>query len=336
MSIRRCTVFCAMLVLVTAACADDVITLEWSISPIRRELVAYLGASLLEVPQTDHRPSLDERLAHAPFRADTTRVGIDLGSLDEHSAAVLRAAAQPAGSGLQMSFEAFLPPAEKLYVERRYFLGNLAHLKSRLGIGTDPLWQSVDVISLITRGRRRIWFHVRDVLLGTIASFERGGPVTYRPETWFLAEEFDARGQAVETHVIGKRSDWELDFAIYDRNGAVVSQSPISPDTMRVPSSCFDCHRSTGRLPPFQQFPDPSPEFNGVRPAVEVTLTPKEAAIIRAFSGGRAQPADDIMGDYTGLAALALKRVMAQPGPHEAWVAPTWQRLVKLVPALGE
>ena len=327
----------ASVTLASVARAQDVVTLEMPYSQIRQEMVGYLGASLLEVPQTDHRPTLQDRLSHAPFLADTSRVGIDLSKLDQHEAAVLRAAASTAGGGLAMTYETFLPPAEKLYVERRYFLGQLAHLKARLGLGTDPLWQSVEVVSLITRGRRRIWYHVRDVLLGTIENLEmRGGPIVYRPETWFLAEELDARGGVSETHVIGKRSDWELDFAIYDRGGTVVAVSPITPDLMRVPTTCFVCHRSTGRIPPFREFPDASGEVNGMTPLVDVKLTPKQAAIVRALSGGhgRARPADDIMGDYTGLAALKLKDILAQPGPHEDWMLPLWKRLVKLVPAL--
>lgn len=314
------------------AVAPDVLPLQWPAAQYKRDLVAFLGCSILPVHQTDHRLTVEERLQKPPFVSDSTRVGLDLSTLDQAAAQKLRAAAQ----NDVLSFDAFLPPAEKLYVERRYFLGQLSHLKKHLGIGTDPLWQSVDVISLITRGKRRIWFHVQKVLTGALAGLERGGPTTYLPETWFVAEDLSTRGESIETHVTAKRSDWEWDYAIYDRNGAVTGTSAIDPDGMRVPSMCFACHRSTGRIPPFSTWPEPSPDFNGVKPEVQWPLTTREEQIVRAFSGRGMAPGDDVMGNYAGIAALRFRQMMAQPGPHPEWMQPLWDRLVKRVPLLAQ
>lgn len=310
----------------------EVLTLEWPDQTVQRELNAYLIASLLNIKQTSQRPTLDERLAARPFAIGEGRVGIDLSALDLSTARALRAVASPAGAGLALSQEAFFPTAEKLYLERRYFMGQISHLRKSLHMDSDPLWSSVEVLSVVTRTRRRIWFHAGEVVITAVTAMERGGSLVYRPGTWFLVDDLDARGQVTETHVLGKRADWEWDFAIYDARGVVAPHSPSLGTEMRVPTSCFRCHRTSGRLPPFADFPGPSAEMNGMTPRVDVTLTPAEQAIVRAFQGRAA--AEDAMGDYAGLAALKFRKVMRAPGPHPEWMQGMWKRLVRLVPAL--
>lgn len=324
-----------LLCLWTAVChAGETVVLEWPDHVTKRELSAYIAASLLNIKQTERRPTLAERLAARPFASGQGRVALDLSAFDASSAKVLRDAATPAGAGLALTQAAFLPPAEKLYLERRYFMGQVSHLRKSLNMDRDPLWQHVEVKSLITRTRRRIWFHAGEVLASAAAALERGGPITYRPGTWFLVDDLDGE-RVTETHVLGKRADWEWDFAIYDGNGTVTTQSPTLGEEMRVPTACFKCHRGSGRLPPFADFPAPSAELNGITPEVEVTLTAAEKKIVRAFSGRKVLESDDVMGDYAGLSALAFRKHMQGPGPHPDWMKKLWARLVKLVPALG-
>ena len=313
----------------------DSVVLEWPDLGVKRELTAYIAESLLNIHQTDRRPTLEERLAAKPFVTGSGRVALDLTSLDPDSAKVLRDAAQTAGGGLALSQEAFFPPAEKLYLERRYFMGQISHLRKSLNMDTDTLWQHVDVLSVITRTKRRIWFHAGEVLISTVAALERGGPIVYRPGTWFLVDDLDDGGAIRETHVLGKRADWEWDFAIYDDHGVVAAQSPTLGAEMRVPTSCFKCHRASGRLPPFANFPGPSDEMNGYRPQVLVTLTAAEQEIVRALSGRKGTEADDAMGDYAGLSALALRRAMHDGSTQPDWVQKLWVKLVRLVPSLG-
>jgi hypothetical protein len=314
---------------------QEPLLLEWPPGSIKKELAAYLAASLVPIRVTTRRPTLPERLSGPPFVAGEGRVALDLAAFDLAAAqALLDAASGPPPR--RLSYEAYLPVAERLYLERRYFLSKIEHLIGHLGIGTDPAWQSVEVESLITRERRRIFYHMQDVLEPAVRSLEKGGKIVYDPGTWFLAQELHRSGggrRVIETHVIGKRSDWEWDYALYDRDGYVRTESEEMPALFRSPSRCFTCHHSAGRMPPFADFPDASAPVGGFRAGVLVDLTARDAAVVRVLAGREAR-GDAPMGHYAGLAALRLK-TLAASGSLPAWARPLWVKLLRHIPELA-
>lgn len=336
MGVIRTILVLACLAAAPASRAEpDLLPLEWPASRTQQELAAYLAGSLRTVHETAARPTLEQRLSAKPFVVDQQRVALDLSSFDAPTAKALKSVAAPAGGGLQLGYRAFVKRAEPLYSERRYFLAKLVYLKNRLGFDTDPGWRHVDVDSLITKTRRRLWFHVKNVLDAALDGLERGRPWVFAPGTWFIAEDMDAHGHVEEVHVLGKRADWDWDFAIYDANGTVSAVSPTQPQMMKVPTTCYTCHRSSGRMPPFRDFPAPSAPVGHVTPKVLVELSAKDAAIVRALTQ-RPPKADEPLGNYAGLAALALRELAAAPGPKPEWVAPLWKRARAAVPALNE
>ena len=309
-----------------AARFDDTVTVYWPDNRVQRDIIAYQGASLVPLRPSATRPTVEERLAHAPFITGENRVALDLQTLDPEAAAAFKAAA---GAG-QLSFSSFSGAAEKLYGPRRA-PRTLAELKAKEGIQSSPDWQSVEVMSLLTHGKRRISYDARKILEATVTAMEAHATITFPAGTWFMAEQLHPDGSLVETHLLGKRADQELDYLLYDKTGNIGVLS--SEFNMRAPTTCFACHRNARRLPPFADFPDATGPVQDFTPAVLVTLSAGDTAILRAFVTSGPRP-DDTHGTYGGLAALNLKRQMAE-GHAPDWGRALWPRLVKLVPALG-
>ena len=308
----------------------QVVGLEWPDHPVQRALIAYEASSLRAIQKTAARPTLEERLAQAPFVTGESRVALDLTAFDAEAAGAIRAAAVTAGGGSLLAFKTWTPVAEKLYAPRRA-PGTLNELQQKHGIRQSPDWTHVDVMSLLTQGRRRIWFDTRRVLEAHVAALEKRKPFAYAPGTWFLAEQLKADGSLIETHVIGLRDDHEQDFLLYDKNG--VQGLSSAEFRMRAPTTCFACHRNAGHLPPFADFPDVGSPVNGFQPKVEVDLSASDQAAVRALLVPGERP-DDTHGSYGGLAALKVRKDI-QAGTAQAWETALWPRLVKLVPALA-
>lgn len=315
--------------------SDDTVQLEWPASSYDRILAAYVASSLLPVPSCAARPTLAERLASPPFITGEGRVALDLASLDPDSAAAFLKASEVTGAGHVLAWEAFLPVAEARYLKMRYFSANLPALHQYLALLTDPAWVAVKVRSLISGGERRVWFHVKHVLEGTLDALESGKPLLFPRGAWFVAEHLDAQGNVVETHATGKRPDWEWDYGLYDKHGVGQVESSgryaLHSET-RAPSSCYSCHEISARVSPFAEFPDPAEPVGGLQPEVLLALSPADAAIVRKLSlpkGG-----DQVMGQYGGLAALCV-RTWRQAGTAPAWSEPLWQRLLSFVPELA-
>jgi hypothetical protein len=312
---------------VTNLRAEEVVLFDWPQQPVLRELIGYLGSSLAPIRPTPARPTLAERLAHAPFVTGEGRVGLDLTALDAAAASALRAAT---GADGRLAWAGFGPAADALIGPRRTPRPTLSELRALLQLGQD--WESVNVASMLSWDERRLWFNTRRVLETTVVAMETGKPLAFPQETWFLAEHFAADGTVHETHVLSKRADQEWDYLLYDAQGQI---QPVSTaiNGLRSPTTCFACHRNAGRVPPFKNFPDASDPVNGFLPRVIVTLDPADANIVRKLT--RTGPREDhLHGQYGGLAALRVReRIRAGTAP--AWAQALWPRLVALVPELG-
>ena len=59
-------------------------------------------------------------------------------------------------------------------------------------------------MSIVTRGKRRIWFDIKNTLQVSLAAKETGKPLVHPPESWYVAEQFKEDGSLPETHVSGK------------------------------------------------------------------------------------------------------------------------------------
>lgn len=306
--------------------AADTILFEWPDHRVRRDLIAHLSSSLVEITPRPTRPTLDERLARPPFVTGEGRIALDLARLDPQAAAQLTAAA----AGGRLNFDTFLPVAEPLYAHARA-PRRLSELYAAHGLLAGPDWVSVDLASALTRGHRRIWFNARTVLESSIAALESGTTsVSYPPGTWFVAEQFHADETLMETHVIGKRADQDWDFLMYDAAG---NQATSSPELgMRAPTSCFACHRNMGRLPPFRDFPAASEPIDGFQPAVNLSLDATGEAIIRRFAIPGARP-DELHGIYGGLAVLKARTWFAS-GTAPQWLLALWPRVLRVIPEL--
>lgn len=316
---------------------SELLQLEWPETTHHQELAAFLSVSLLPILDEPRRPTLAERLSRPPFAVEGSRVYLDLASLDEEAAAKLRAAARPAGAGKQLSLEKLEPVAEGLYLDRRYFSAELPALHEYLSFAGNPSWRSVKLRSVISGGVRRVWYHMRPVLEAVVKSLDTGEPLRYAPGVWFLAEHLDDAGAVTETHVSGKRVDWEWDYALYDRNG-VAHVASQENGAVRAPTMCWGCHRTSERLPPFREFPQASPpmvlppQAREFQPEVFVELTADDAKIVEKLKltkGG-----DEVLGHYGGLAALEL-RGWFRRGEMPSWAEPLWRRLLVHVPELG-
>lgn len=325
----RCAVVVVSLWAASASGAE-VVGLQWPDNPAQRAIFAYEAASLRPVMPTAARPTLEERLRAAPFVTGEARVGLDLSTLDAEAAAAIRAAAPQAGSGTLLNLGTWAPVAEKLYGPRRA-PRTLAEFKALHGVLVGPDWASVDVRSILTKAKRRIWYDARKVLESTVTAMESGTPLSYPVETWFLTEQLEDDGSLVETHLIGKRADHEMDYLLYDAKGVLDVHSAES--NMKSPTTCFACHRNARRLTPFAEFPDAAPPLNGFQPAIEIQLDATQTAIVRAFVMTGPRP-DDTHGTYGGIAALRLRKSIAD-GSAQPWARKLWPRLIKLVPALA-
>lgn len=303
--------------------------LAWPSAALNQELAAYLGTSLFPVPEHDPRPTTEQRLHMSPFVVDAGGVALNLDEVDEDSAHALLGAAAGDPHPV-LSFGAFVPVAEQLYLTRRYNLATLALLYDHLGLGRDPLWRAVDVRSIIAKGIRRIRYNVRQVLEPVAAALRTGKPVCYATTTWFVAEHLDANGRLLEAHTMGKRPDMDWDYALYDGRGYLQIASEGDP-AVRAPTTCWTCHRTSKRVSPFLEFPAASAVHEGLLPEVLVTLDARQAAIVQALALDRT--GDDVLGHYAGLAALELEK-LAQAGPLPAWAQPVWQTLKEHVPQL--
>ena len=73
--------------------------------------------------------------------------------------------------------------------------------------------------------------------------------------------------------------------------------------------------------------------MNGFTPEVHMALSAVEKEIAKAFVITGPRP-DELHGTYGGIAAIQLRRQIAQ-GHAPAWGNALWPRLVKLVPALA-
>ena len=165
-----------------------------------------------------------------------------------------------------------------------------------------------------------------------------------------MAEHLDAAGNVSETHVTGKRPDWEWDYGLYDKdgNGQVVSSGHLGPSgkglgpirdahgkpylmhsETRAPSSCYSCHEISARVSPFAEFPSPSDPVGDLHPEVLVNLSPADQLIVRKLNVEKGS--DQVMGQYGGLAALTL-RAWRKAGTAPAWSAPLGERRVKIAP----
>jgi hypothetical protein len=328
---KRALIVMVALMSAAHAHATDAVKLEWPANPHFQRLIAYLSASLLPVYDTPAKPTLEQRLRAAPFFTTPGRVYLNLETLDEAAAQALRDASQIAGSGLTLAPEKFLPVAENLYLERRYFSANLAALHEYLNFKNNPEWVFVDVRSIISGGIRRVWYNVRMVTETVLAGLDSGQPLKYKRGAWFLAEHLDHRGNVTETHATGKRPDWEWDFALYDEHGVAKVVSPGN-SMIRAPTMCFNCHHRPNRVAPFAEFPDASPPMSGFQPEVLVTLSPADAQIVRKLAFTKAD--DQVLGHYGGLAALKL-REWQRAGTMPDWAKPLWTRLVAHVPELA-
>lgn len=319
-----------VLCLAASAAGADVVGLQWPENRVQRELFAYSGVSLRELAPTQARPTLEERLAGAPFVTGEGRVAFDVEAFDAETQTELRAVAAQAGAGAQVTFMQWAPVMEKLYGPRRAAPTLEAH-KARHRIMQGDTWTYVDVKSLLTKARRRIHYDGRIVLEAAARALETGSPVSYPVGTWFLSEQFNPEGDLTEFHLIGKRPDHDNDYLLYDRNGKLGIKSVEL--NMKAPTTCFACHRNARRLTPFAEFPDPASTVAGFTPEVLVELTDAEKAICRAFAPTGPRN-DDTFGAYAGLAAVKLKPRIAD-GTAPGWAKALWPRLVKLVPALG-
>jgi hypothetical protein len=309
----------------------NTVMFRWPGGLVEQELLAYLASSLLPIKPSVVRPTLDERLKCAPFVRAQGRVGLDLTTLDAAAADTLRAAAQSAGSGGQLTYQRYISVGEKLFQERRAPGPKLADLYRKLRFPGDPAWWHVDVMSTISRGRRRIWFDVRNTLETSLTALETGRPLCHPADTYYVAEQFNADDSLMDTHISGKRADGDWDFLQYDPAGDLVANSPEL--RFHSPSSCFRCHRYAARLTPFREFPDTPPPTQTLKPRVMVDLAAADVPLIKAFTEAGARP-EDVHGTYGGLAALRLRDMRKDPAAP-AWVLPLWERLLKAVPAAG-
>lgn len=336
--------------------AEELIQIEWPESPYDRSLAAFLGGSLVPVASMPARPTLAQRLAQSPFVTGEGRVAINLTDMDDATAEAFRNVAETTPNGRVLPWEGFLPLAEQRYFVLRYFSDDLAAMQEYLSLTTDPGWVTVSVQSIISGGVRRVSYHVRHVLEATLDALEQHKPLLYRPGAWFVAEHLDAAGKVSETHVTGKRPDWEWDYGLFDQNGdgQIVSGGHRGPGMrgagkgvatkdaagkayllqaeIRAPSSCYSCHEISGRVSPFAEFPAASDPVGDQHPAVLVTLSAADREIVRKLNVEKG--ADQVMGQYGGLAALTL-RAWRQAGTAPTWSEPLWERLVKLVPELA-
>lgn len=315
--------------LATAAAAD-VVGLQWPENRMQQLVLTYQAASLLPIKPAATRPTIEERMAAAPFVTGEGRVGLDLASFDAEAAKAIQTAAASAGAGALLTYPSWQAVAEKLYGSRRV-PATLAEWKVKVGFQQGDVWASVDVMSLLTKNKRRIWYNAKAVLEATVTSMESGQPISFAPGTWFLTEQIHPDGTVVEFHLLGKRADQELDYILYDGQGNLGIQS--AELNMKAPTTCLVCHRNARRLTPFAEFPNAPRTVRDFKPEVQVTLSAVEREIAQAFVLTGARP-DDTHGTYGGLAAIALRKQMAA-GAAPAWGKALWPRLVKLVPALA-
>lgn len=316
--------------------AEELVRLEWPDSSYDRALAGFLSSSLLPVGSLPTRPTLAERLASPPFVTGEGRVSLDLAAFDHDTAAAIRKASELTDHGRVLAWEAFVPVAEQRYFVQRYFEAGLEAMHGYLALLTDPAWIPVRLRSIISGGERRVWFHVRFVLDGVLPALERKQKIVYPPGTWFVAEHLDTAGQVIETHVTGKRPDWEWDYGLYDKdgNGAVESGGHRYGlhQNVRAPSSCYSCHEISARMSPFAEFPKPAEPAGDLQPEVLIDLSPADREIVAKLNVEKGS--DQVMGQYGGLAALKI-RAWRQAGTAPAWTEEYWQRLIKLAPELA-
>jgi formylglycine-generating enzyme required for sulfatase activity len=116
----------------------------------------------------------------------------------------------------------------------------------------NPDWLTVPVDSETFRRRRVLRIDKERVADALVAYFDHNDRLIYPQRTVITAESFDKSGSLVETEVLRKRADTFWNFAVYDRNGALIPTSLAFDDEgelapggvgFKVPQNCSICHR---------------------------------------------------------------------------------------------
>jgi hypothetical protein len=310
---------------------DTLLLPDAASSPGRARMSAYLLSSLAPLVPREAAPSTEELLEQAPFRRDGSRLALALEDLHPGARAALVEAAAKREPVHALEFLELFAGALPATMAARPVEAELGALRDRLDVGGER-WHAVDVQSVVSRGGRRIWYRGDHALDRALAGPEGRLPVG----SAFLAEHFDDAGAVVETHVTEKRSDHQWDLTLYDAEGVRKERSDLHPMRFRAPVTCAGCHLSRRRLPPFTDFPEPSRDFQGFVPEVEVELSPQEEGWVHGFGAPRDQlDPEPVLGRYAGLAAVHLMRAR-DGGTLQPWQAARAEAVAAALAALGE
>ncbi|HEX8299544.1 MAG TPA: hypothetical protein VF594_10340 [Rubricoccaceae bacterium] len=185
------------------------------------------------------------------------------------------------------------------------------------GAAPDTALFSVDIEgSVMTHARRRVSVPLA-ALRSALASFAAGDGLRYPAGTLILGEHLSSgeEGEAVlETTVKRRRADGFWDFAVYDAQGRITSETATPPRPLRSPTQCTGCHLGQRLFEPERSYPaTPTDGEDGPRRYVVPDAWRSTEATARLQEHARRE--DGVLGLY---ATVYTGRLMAERNAGEA------------------
>jgi formylglycine-generating enzyme required for sulfatase activity len=214
----------------------------------------YLAASFLYQLQTvlgtdEASPKV---MAGKIVRRQGKELYIDLGQVAAEKALIVRQIAAQASPADEISLDEMGAYMGKHYYEITRPYASLQALLHEHPYRDNPDWLTVPVDSETFHRRRVLRIDKERIADALVSYFDHNDRLIYPQGTVITAESFDKKGALVETEVLRKRADTFWNFAVYDRNGALIPASLAFDDEgelaprevgFRVPQNCSICHR---------------------------------------------------------------------------------------------
>jgi formylglycine-generating enzyme required for sulfatase activity len=278
----------------------------------------YLEASFFYQLQTlvGTEASSPKVLDSAIVRRQRKELYIDLNAVAPAKAALLRNIAGKT-SPVNITLGEIAAYMDRHYYELTRPYPNLKALLAKHPYRDNPNWLTVPVDSATFHHRRVLHIQKDRIADALMSYFDNKLRLIYPQGTVIAADSFDPKGNFIETEVLRKRGDTFWNFAVYDRDGALIRTSiafdergEVAHDLpgFHVPGSCANCHRidrldfSGDPQPPISA---PVPGFFHRLPAhtPEIHLGPEyyDHKAFRELTEATSRQKDGVFGVYGSL-----------------------------------
>jgi sulfatase modifying factor 1 len=177
---------------------------------------------------------------------------VDLEQVPSEKAAILRHIASQSSPADEISLDEMGAYMKKHYYEITRPYATLQALLHDHPYRDNPDWLTVPLDSETFHRRRVLRINKDRVADALVSYFDNNDRLIYPLGTVIAGESFDKNGSLVEEEILLKRPDTFWNFAVYNRDGALLPTSfafdeegAVAPRNVgfRVPQDCSICHR---------------------------------------------------------------------------------------------